>query len=977
MRAIGVAAILLAFIASAAAQDHGSEIAPETEHIIDLNGQLNRLVQEGRYEDAQLIAEKVRELLSGLPEQPNDKLINMLRGKSLSELANIYLRLGRFDEAEALTREALKFDERTGRSLSIDAASARMSLVSLYLETGRSAEAEAVIKEALTIYQDAEKKSQMDLGEWKAAALSNMGDVYIKLGREQEAVQYFSEALALDRAGLAKAQSPSNFVNSAVRLASVLHRLGRTDEAIPLLAEAVALHKTFPYAYEADQVLFSAVAMVNFAIGNYKEAQTFAEQAIAVLEERYGPNHPYLTPVLGTLGQASIAQGQTDLAEQALMRGLDIFESHDAQPDADHSELSSALGMLHLSQAHWKEAEARFGKGIEIYAKAVEYRNTLLNKSLLGRRPEFSEQVWQGAGYAKAAYRIAEDEPARKSEMAKRSFEKVQVVALSKAASSVVEMAARNVVGNPELSKKVRRRQDLWSAWSEADKRMFEQRALPDERRDPELEASLARRLGEISHEVAGIDAELLEEFPDFAAFTSAKPMSVDGVQQQLHDDEVLVLFLDTQKTETTPAETFIWAVRKSGEPRWVRVELGTDALNDSVAALRCGLDRGAWRGKGAERCKTLLGRTDAIDPKGHEPLPFDVSKAHELYEALFGGLADVVEGKHLLVVPSGALTRLPLEALVTASPAPGQKLRDVAWLARKNAVTVLPSVASLGALRHGGAKSQAQKPTMIAFANPTLDGNGKDPILSTIAHYRQSCDLPPSKEEALLETIADFATAGAEETIEQVKQFAPIPRTATQVCAIAKDPAFAGSVVYLGSEATEGHLHKLNGDNELAKYSIVQFATHGVMAGQVRGVDEPGLILTPSDNPSAADASDDGYLTASEVTELKLDADWVILSACNTAAGGEKGGEALSGLARAFLYAQARALLVSHWSVYERAAVKLVTGAVHHQNADGAGRSEAMRRAMVDILDQGTEAETHPAFWAPFVVVGEGAGTR
>jgi CHAT domain-containing protein len=155
----------------------------------------------------------------------------------------------------------------------------------------------------------------------------------------------------------------------------------------------------------------------------------------------------------------------------------------------------------------------------------------------------------------------------------------------------------------------------------------------------------------------------------------------------------------------------------------------------------------------------------------------------------------------------------------------------------------------------------------------------------------------------------------------------------------------------------------------------MVHFATHGVLAGQLDGTHEPGLILTP---PDRATEEDDGYLSASEIAALKLDADWVILSACNTAAGTATSAEALSGLARAFIYAQARALLVSHWEVYSDATVKLITTAIREMVGDPkVGRAEALRRSMLALLDKGSLEEAHPAFWAPFVVVGEGAAAR
>ena len=217
--------------------------------------------------------------------------------------------------------------------------------------------------------------------------------------------------------------------------------------------------------------------------------------------------------------------------------------------------------------------------------------------------------------------------------------------------------------------------------------------------------------------------------------------------------------------------------------------------------------------------------------------------------------------------------------------------------------------------------------------------------------------------------------TRGGLADVEFLRGQAPLPETADELCAVARDLHADVGELRLGERATEREVKRLSETGQLAQYRIVHFATHGALAGQVQGNAEPGLLLTP---PATASEEDDGYLTASEIAGLKLDADWVILSACNTAAGGAQGAEALSGLARAFIYAQARALLVSHWEVDSAATVKLITGAMSRLAANKSmGRAEAMRQSMLALIDKGEPREAHPAFWAPFVTVGEGGAGR
>jgi CHAT domain-containing protein len=298
-----------------------------------------------------------------------------------------------------------------------------------------------------------------------------------------------------------------------------------------------------------------------------------------------------------------------------------------------------------------------------------------------------------------------------------------------------------------------------------------------------------------------------------------------------------------------------------------------------------------------------------------------------------------------------------------------------VAWLIRRHAITVLPSVASLKALRQFARASKATRP-FIGFGNPLLLGpDGSD----RRAWERQSCRTAPSPVQvasrSLRAAIPKFFRRGLAD-VEEVRAQYPLPETADELCAVARLAESQEGAVYLGAKATEQTIKALSADGTLAQARVVHFATHGLLAGETETLAaskaEPALILTP---PAQATEEDDGLLIASEVAQLKLDADWVVLSACNTAAGvsDRPGAEALSGLARAFFYAGARALLVSHWAVDSEATVKLITKAFDELKADPRiGRAEALRRSMLALIESGGR-NAHPAVWAPFVVVGEG----
>lgn len=301
---------------------------------------------------------------------------------------------------------------------------------------------------------------------------------------------------------------------------------------------------------------------------------------------------------------------------------------------------------------------------------------------------------------------------------------------------------------------------------------------------------------------------------------------------------------------------------------------------------------------------------------------------------------------------------------------------REVAWFGRSHAITVLPAVSSLKALRLNAKASRARKP-FLGVGNPLLDGpNSGFAALSEAARQRRRCGPASAVQVAAARTgVGSVVQRSGIADVAELRQAPPLPETADELCSVAAMLGVGDADVLLGARASEVEIARLNAAGRLRDYRIVHFATHGVLAGEASGSAEPGLVLTP---PAVGSAANDGYLSASEIAGLNLDADWVILSACNTAAGDAKGAESFSGLARAFFYAGARALLVSHWYVDSNATVALIKGAFMQLRANPRlGRAEALRRSMRALMDGTADTSSHPSAWAPFVVVGEGSASR
>jgi CHAT domain-containing protein len=520
---------------------------------------------------------------------------------------------------------------------------------------------------------------------------------------------------------------------------------------------------------------------------------------------------------------------------------------------------------------------------------------------------------------------------------------------------ALAQSSARAAASDPALAAFVRQEQDTQKQLGALQGLLTNVLAAPE--RDDAAVRVLRTQIDSLRGARAAIRQEIERRFPDYANLIDPRPATVEQTRRSLRPGEALIA------TYVGQERTFVWAVPQTGAVAFAAVEQGKAAFVQTIAALRQALDPNA----------ASLGDIPA----------FDVGLAHKLYADLLKPVeAGFANATSLLIVPHDALGQLPFGVLVTdpvqlAAEREGDALfsayKSVPFLIRKAAITQLPSVASLATLRSLPA-APANRRAFIGFGDPWFSPE----------------QMVEAKTEQAAQQVAGLTTRGR----PLVRRSAPatvgidsaelgalprLPDTADEVRGIALALGAAQSDLFLGAAANERNVKT----QDLSNRRVVMFATHGLVPGDLNGLLQPALALSA---PNVADIDGDGLLTLDEVLGLKLNADWVVLSACNTATGDGAGAEAVSGLGRAFFYAGTRALLVSNWPVETTSARALTTDLFARQARDpNLARAAALQQAMAGLLDgpgfvdpatrQSVFAYSHPIFWAPFSLVGDGGG--
>lgn len=998
------AAVIFALIGIVAQLPYASPAGAQ-ESVGGLEKKLNQLMSAGRYSMALPVAKRIVVLV-----ERRGGRNGTFYGAALNNLGNVYFNLGKYREAERHYRQSVEIKTKALGGDHHETATSMSSLAIALMRQQRLSEAKTLVARVLSIYErqlrpghplrlaaiyqlgvlsyyqgdytqsnahyrhalqgyikaygelhprvvevlggisvnlevqgkfgEAEKLNRRQIAIMEklyrpdhpqvGRALHDLAGIYLERGLDRKALPLYERALAIRTAALGEDHVEVGHTLTA--LGSVYWTIGQTARAEEAHRRAISLLERSV----GSQHPYVASVFENYGnglgnVGRYSEAETNLRRALAIWKSAYGNQHLKVAQALNNLAGVTSNAGQHETAKHLYLQSLKIER---AKLGDDHPRIASRLRNLGLIAGR----QGRIEEAYDYHSQASAIREKR-QSSIAGSGRGSDDRSWtERESFVnlidtawilkkKSERRISDDE------LANTAFEAAQLFQRSTSDKALSQMAVRFSSGQSELAALVRRHQDLSETERVLDSKYLQSLSRSNE--DKGDAHRLYEELQKAKTELDRLEADMTKRFPEFSELTNPRPLSLAVVQRLLRPGEALVYFMQWNKGQ------LVWAATNE-QYQWFSTPLTRKDAQTVVTTLRRGLDlQSLAEGKG---------------------VLFDLQAAYELYQTMFAPLEAMLADKaHLMVVTDGALTGLPFHVLVTEPPATGKPdfsaYRETAWLARRHAITTLPSVATLRALRVFAKGSDATRPFI---------GYG-DPVFSTKQRKARSRE----KKKQRVAKIRAFSSffRGASPDLDALRDaLVPLPDTADELKAVAKSLGAQRRDIVLGHKASERNVKRA----KLEHYRVVYFATHGLVAGDIESLAEPALALTI---PRRASRLDDGLLTASEVANLKLNAEMVVLSACNTAVGGKPGAEALSGLARAFFYAGARSMLVSHWPVQSEAAVKLTTKMFDETTRNPSlGRTEALRRSMMSLIeDMSEETNAYPAIWAPFVVVGEG----
>ncbi|NUS19170.1 MAG: CHAT domain-containing protein [Mesorhizobium sp.] len=734
-------------------------------------------------------------------------------------------------------------------------------------------------------------------------------------------------------------------------LAGILVDQGRYEEAEELGRVALDISKTVGVPDDSQptvQLLSQLAGILNLQRKNAEANAMFAriDQATA----KWEPQRRQVFELNPSRILALYNSGQLDAGIAAAEQ---LVKKQVARVGENHFDAASARGTLAVGLMRARrdaEAIREFKAAIPIMMASANENADDENTTVVAARSQRLQTIVES--YLALLARAE----GTGSGVGEETFGLADAVRGRSVQQALAASSARAAAKDPALAELVRKEQDLTKQVNAQLGTLNNVLALPGGERDEKGVAQIQASIAALRGQRDKARQEIKQKFPTYADLVSPKPPSVAEIRATLADNEAMLSFYFGHNG------SFVWAVPKSGPVAFAAVRANIGDIETKIRKLR-----------------------EALEPQAamiSDIPPFDLKLGYELYELL---LKPVESGwkpaKNLIVVTNGALGLLPLSLLPTAPAEVAADedplfvgYRKVPWLARTHAVSTVPSAAALRTLRQLP-PGKPGRGDLVAFGDPYFNrdqqaeaetGDAKIEVADAGGNVTRGMPLK-RRNSPKLEGV-DSAELGLlprlPDTADELKSIA---------LALQADPS---KVLFLGKSATESAVKSMN----LSGFRILAFATHGLVPGELNGLTQPALALS---SPEVTGEGGDGLLTMEEILGLKLDADWVILSACNTGAGAGAGAEAASGLGRAFFYAGTRALLVTNWSVHSQSARELVTDLFKRQADDPKlSRSEALRQAAMALVDGpgylNSEGKTefayaHPLFWAPYTIIGDG----
>lgn len=727
-------------------------------------------------------------------------------------------------------------------------------------------------------------------------------------------------------------------------LATIVNEQGRYSEAVLLSRLAVSTVKAAG-ATGANSTLASAQKSLGSALvadGKYAEAnQVFDEMAAAIkTDPEMAKSYQF-----GDLDWV-LAMLKTGKANQANEMVGNMLQRQELTADKS----SPRLAMIRAFDAaslqadnKWSEADAAYKLSMPILIDQA--RNDAENDTTSIKQQQ--RMTFLLESYLALLAHTAKTDPSQASLAAAQAFQVADIARGSGVQRALTASAARASIKDPQLANLARQEQDLQRRINTLSELLTGLRSASPDQQLPAVQAKIRSDLETFKSQRESLKKEIEKKFPDYAELVEPKPASIERTQRLLKADEVLISWYFAENVG------YVWAISKQGTPKFSQLAIGRKQMAKEVSQLRKALDPGV----------------STID----EIPPFDVALAYKLYQQILAPVEDGFKGKKvMLVVPHAELGQLPISLLVTqatAQPSKGGPIafvgyKTVPWLTRDIAVAQVPSVTALTALR-SLPEGNPNRKNFIGFGDPYFSGAQEKSAQKNNATQLATRGIP-------LKLRSAPKTAGVSSA--ELALLPRLPDTSLEIQEIGRAVGAQPEDIFLHKQASVKQVTSM----DLSDRKVIMFSTHGLVPGELNGLTQPALAMS---SPEVTGDQDDGLLTMDKVIALKLDADWVVLSACNTAAGEGSGSEAVSGLGRAFFFAGAKALLVSNWPVDSVASRTMMTDLFkNQQKAQGTSKAELLRQAMLNQIDQGGMKEggnmkyayAHPLFWAPFVVVGD-----